>query len=62
VAAFHILLTYSMLRTIGVIGAAWATMFTYGLATAITFVVALRIHPMPWTSIFSPEVKSRRAA
>jgi len=54
VAVFHVGLTFYLLKRMGVIGAAWATMFTYGVATAITFAVALRVHPMPWTGVFAP--------
>jgi len=60
VAALHIGLVFYLLKTLGVIGAAWATMFTYGAATAVTFAVALRVHPMPWSCVFvSPERNSR---
>jgi O-antigen/teichoic acid export membrane protein len=61
VAAFHIGLTFYLLKSFGVIGAAWATMFTYAVATAVTFVAALRVHPMPWTSAFASLEKVRPA-
>jgi len=51
VAALHIGLTLFLLKTLGVIGAAWATMFTYGAATALTLASALKIHPMPWICV-----------
>jgi O-antigen/teichoic acid export membrane protein len=61
VAAFHIGLTLCLLKSLGVIGAAWATMFTYGVATIVTFAAALRVHPMPWSSVFAPPGESRPA-
>lgn len=60
-AVFHIGLAFYLLKSLGVIGAAWATMFTYGVATTLTFAAALRVHPMPWTSVFAPLGKVRPA-
>lgn len=51
-AVFHIILTIFLLRTIGLIGAAWATLVTFGLATLLTIVASLKVHPMPWACIF----------
>ncbi len=62
VAVFHIGLTFYLLKSLGVIGAAWATMFTYGVATIVTFAAALWVHPMPWTSAFAPEGKVMSAS
>ena len=52
VAVFHIGLTFFLLKTLGVMGAAWATMFTYAAATVVTIVVSLKIHPMPWRCVW----------
>jgi Na+-driven multidrug efflux pump len=60
-AVFHIGLTFYLLKSLGVIGAAWATMFTYGVATTLTFAAALRVHPMPWTSVFASLGKAKPA-
>jgi O-antigen/teichoic acid export membrane protein len=54
IAVFHIGLTYYLLKRVGVIGAAWATMFTFGAATTVTFIAALKVHPMPWACILDP--------
>jgi O-antigen/teichoic acid export membrane protein len=61
-AVFHIGLTFYLLKSLGVIGAAWATMFTYGVATTVTFAAALRVHPMPWTRAFAPQGKVMSAS
>ena len=52
VAVFHIGLTFFCSRPSALSARAWATMFTYGAATAVTIVVSLKIHPMPWRCVF----------
>jgi O-antigen/teichoic acid export membrane protein len=49
-AIFHIGLTLYLLRHIGIIGAAWATMLSFAVATITTFIIAARLRPMPWLS------------
>lgn len=53
-AVFHIGLNLYLLRRLGPIGAAWATMFTFGGATTATIIAARRIHPMPWACVLNP--------
>jgi hypothetical protein len=36
-------------------------MFTYGVATTVTFVATLRVHPMPWTSALASLEEARLA-
>lgn len=57
VAAFHIGLTFFLLKTLGVIGAAWATMFTYGAATLVTIAASVKVHPMPWACVLAAPEK-----
>ena len=52
VALMHIGLTYFLLIRMGVVGAAWATMFTYAIATCVTIAYAVNLHPMPWGCIW----------
>jgi len=61
-AAAHIALAYILLRTVGVVGAAWATMLSFAVATVATIVVAVKLRPMPWGHPFlrrSPEFESK---
>lgn len=47
-ASVNIVLTYILLKRIGLIGAAWATFISFGIGAALTLIVGIRSHPMPW--------------
>lgn len=51
-AVLHVALTWWLLRRIGPMGAAWATLLTYAFATTATIIAAHRIYPMPWLAAF----------
>lgn len=48
VAVGNILLNYILLKKIGLIGSAWASLISFGIGAILTVVAATRSHPMPW--------------
>jgi O-antigen/teichoic acid export membrane protein len=48
VAVVHIVVTYNLLRKYGIVGAAWATLLTFAIATTVTIITVVFIRPMPW--------------
>lgn len=47
-AIVNIVLNYTLLQKIGLIGAAWATFASFGVGAILTVFAGYRCHPMPW--------------
>jgi len=47
-AISNIILNYFLLQKIGLIGAAWATFISFGIATGLTIIIGTKYHKMPW--------------
>jgi len=47
-AAINIILNYILLKQIGLIGAAWATLVSFVVGAVLTIIISVRSYAMPW--------------
>ena len=48
-AIINVGLNYILLKQVGLIGSAWATLISFTVGALLTVIMGIRCHPMPWT-------------